>query len=117
MANLGRHRTVGYRVVFTIFLPSGDRYTWTLYRRDKRQAEDLLGLATHMESLLRQHALTTDLTVTFQHESLLEQSWRCTFLMGKGTGFTRRKIRHGTWTMPTVVGIIPPTRGADVGFP
>jgi hypothetical protein len=107
MANLGRHRTVGYRVVFTIFLPSGDRYTRTLYRRDKRQAEDLLGLATHMESLLRQHALTTDLAVTFQHESLLEQSWRCMFLMGKGTDFTRRKIRHGTWTMPTVVGIIP----------
>jgi hypothetical protein len=71
MANLGRHRTVGYRVVFTIFLPSGDCYTRTLYRRDKRQAEDLLGLATRMEALLRQHALTADLAVTFQHEDLL----------------------------------------------
>jgi site-specific recombinase XerD len=42
MASLGRHRTGGYRIVFTIFLPSGDRYTRTLYRRDKREHEDLL---------------------------------------------------------------------------
>jgi integrase len=71
MASLGRHRTGGYRVVFTLFLSSGDRYTRTLYRRDKREAEKLLGLATRLEALLRQQALTPDLALTFQHEELL----------------------------------------------
>jgi hypothetical protein len=34
-------------------------------------AEHLLGLATRLEALLRQQALTPDLAVTFQHEDLL----------------------------------------------
>jgi hypothetical protein len=71
MASLGTHRTGGYRVVCTIFLASGARYTRTLYRRDKRVAEHLLGLATRLEALLRQQTLTSDLAVTFQHEDLL----------------------------------------------
>jgi site-specific recombinase XerD len=53
MASLGRHRTGGHRLVFTLYLPSGDRYDRTLYRRDKREAENLLGLATRLEALLR----------------------------------------------------------------
>ena len=53
MASLGTHRTGGYRVVCTIFLASGARYTRTLYRRDKRVAEHPLGLATCLEALLR----------------------------------------------------------------
>jgi hypothetical protein len=71
MASLGHHRTGGYHLLFTIYLAAGDRYRRTLYRSDKRKAEDLLGLATRMEALLRQHALTPDLAVTFQHEGLL----------------------------------------------
>jgi hypothetical protein len=39
MASLGRHRTGGYRLLFTIYLASGDRYRRTLYRSDKRKAE------------------------------------------------------------------------------
>jgi hypothetical protein len=84
---------VGYRVVFTIFLPSGDRYTRTLYRRDKRQAEDLLGLATRMEALPRQHALTTDLAVTFQHEDLLRpEDLTRLFPMRRQLAFDRRPL-------------------------
>jgi hypothetical protein len=71
MASLGRHRIGGYRLLFTIYLPSGDRYRRTLYRSDKRKAEDLLGLATRMEALLRQRALTPDFAVTFQYEGPL----------------------------------------------
>jgi hypothetical protein len=71
MASLGPYRTGGYRVVFTIFLPSGDRYDRTIYRRDKREAENLLGLATRLEALLRQQALTPDYAVSFHHEGLL----------------------------------------------
>ena len=33
MDSLGRHHTGGYRIVFTIFLPSSDRYTLKCYRR------------------------------------------------------------------------------------
>jgi integrase len=71
MASLGSHRAGGHRLIFTIYLASGDRYDRTLYRRDKREAENLLVLATRLEALLRQHALTPDLAVTFQHEGLL----------------------------------------------
>jgi site-specific recombinase XerD len=71
MASLGRHRTGGFRVEFFIYLSTGDRYLRTIYRRDKRDAENMLGLATRLEALLRQQVLTSDLAITFQHEGLL----------------------------------------------
>src|SRR5919108_1564358 len=71
MATLSPHRAGGHRVEFVVYLPSGERYRRTVYRRDKRQAEDLLGLATRLEALTRQQALTPDLAVSFQHADLL----------------------------------------------
>lgn len=71
MATLSRHQAGGYRIEFRLYLPDGARYLRTIYRRDKRQADNLLGLATRLEALLRQQALTPDLAVTFQHAGLL----------------------------------------------
>jgi hypothetical protein len=71
MAPLSRHRAGGRRVRFAIDLPSGARDERTVYRRDKCQAENLLGLATCLEALLHQKALTGELGVRFQHEGLL----------------------------------------------
>jgi hypothetical protein len=71
MSTLSRHHTGGYRVRFFIFLATGERYRRDAYRRDKRAAGDLAGLANRLEALTRQQALTPDLAVTFQHEGLL----------------------------------------------
>src|SRR5262245_10500746 len=58
MASLGRYCLGGYRIVFA-------------YRRTNRDAEDVLGQASQVESITRQNALTLDPATPFQHWRLL----------------------------------------------
>ena len=67
MASLGRHRPGGYRVYY----PDGSDRIAFAYRWAKRDAEDVLGQASQVESITRQNALTLDTATPFQHWRLL----------------------------------------------
>jgi len=70
MASLTRY-SKGYKVRYRVYYPEGSDRVAFAYRRVKRDAEDVLGQASQLESITRQNALTLDTATPFQHWHLL----------------------------------------------
>jgi hypothetical protein len=70
MASLSRY-SKGYKIRYRVYYPDGSDRIAFAYRRTKRDAEDILGQASQVESITRQNALTLDTAIPFQHWRLL----------------------------------------------
>jgi integrase len=70
MASLTRY-SKGYKVRYHVYYPDGSDRVAFVYRRVKREAEQVLGHASQLESITRQNALTLDTATPFQHWRLL----------------------------------------------
>ena len=70
MASLTRY-SKGYKIRYRVYYPDGSARVAFAYRRAKRDAEDVLGQASQVESITRQNALTLDTATPFQHWRLL----------------------------------------------
>jgi integrase len=70
MASLTRY-SKGYKIRYRVYYPDGtDRLAFS-YRRGKRDAEDVLGQASQLESITCQNARTVKTATPFQHWRLL----------------------------------------------
>jgi len=70
MASLTRY-SKGYKIRYRVYYPDGTDRVAFAYRRIKRDADDVLGQASQLESITRQNALTLDTATPFQHWRLL----------------------------------------------
>src|SRR6266850_118290 len=93
MASLTRY-SKGYKIRYRVYYPDGTDRVAFAYRRIKRDADDVLGQASQLESITRQNALTLDTATPFQHWRLLTdedlQRW-----------FPRRSgpLRYDPWAL------------------
>lgn len=70
MASLTRY-SKGYKVRYRVYYPDGSDRVAFAYRRAKREAEQVLGQASQLESITRQNALTLETATPFQHWRLI----------------------------------------------
>jgi integrase len=70
MASLTRY-SKGYKVRYRVYYPDGTDRLAFAYRGVKRDAEQVLGQASQLESITRQNALTLETATPFQHWRLL----------------------------------------------
>jgi site-specific recombinase XerD len=78
MATLSRHHA-GYRIRYRIYYPDGSTIVAYVYRTHRADARELHRLATTLEGVTRQNALTPALAIMYQHHRLLRpadlQQW------------------------------------------
>jgi len=66
MASLTRD-SKGYKVRYRVYYPDGSDRVAFAYRTVKREAEQVLGQASQVESITRQNALTLETATPFEH--------------------------------------------------
>jgi integrase len=78
MASLTRY-TKGWKIRYRVYYPTGTHRTATVFRSTKRDADHLVGMASQLEPITRQNALTHETAIPFVHWHLLKdedvQQW------------------------------------------